>query len=200
LTIEFQNVTKDAQGILARNLNIAADINLIMPDCSNIVNAIICESSLYVGNKASLTLNNGSGIHSSAIRVRGNALFEDGTTVNVTANPGSQKSCLGISINGDLILSTNVSMNVSIDDASAGSSRCIRVTGIIDIDEGSTLSAVAKKAHGIECFGHVKMGKDSSVTADTAGENVDIFCYGAVVNFGGVLNAEVEALGGVHVK
>jgi hypothetical protein len=27
-----------------------------------------------------------------------------------------------------------------------------------------------------------------------------MFCYGAVVNFGGVLNAEVEALGGVHVK
>lgn len=200
LTIEFQNVTEDAQGILAQNLHITADINLIMPDCSNIVNAVICESSLYVGNKASLTVQNGSGVHSSAIRVRGNALFEEGTTVNVTVNPGTEKSCKGFSINGDLILGANVSLSVSMDDAAAEDSDCIRVTGIMDIGAGSTLSGEAKKAYGIECFGPIKLGKGASVTAEGAGEDVDIFCYGALVNCGATVKGEVVAIGGEHSK
>jgi hypothetical protein len=93
-----------------------------------------------------------------------------------------------------------MTMNVSIDDAAAELSECIRVTGLIDVGAGTTVSAQSKNCYGIECYGPIKLGNGSIISADSLKEGADIFCYGAIVNYGSTINSEVEALGGVHNK
>ena len=198
LTIEFQNVTTNMQGILADNLTISSDITVTTADCENIVNGIVCGSSLLVFNKANVTVNNGAGKYSAAVRVRSNALFEEGTAMNVSVAPGSIEICKGVSINGDLILGKNTSLHVSIDDEIARIGECVRVTGLLEVDSGSTVTASAKKDHAVACYGTIVMNEEATVSATTDGECDDIFCSGAVINNGAVVNAEIEALGGVH--
>ena len=60
--------------------------------------------------------------------------------------------------------------------------------------------ALKKINYGIECFGPIRLGKGASVTAEGAGEDVDIFCYGALVNCGATVKGEVVAIGGEHSK
>ena len=47
---------------------------------------------------------------SSAVRVRGNAFLEEGTTLKVLANPGSSGICKGLSISGDLFLGKDTTL------------------------------------------------------------------------------------------
>ena len=200
LEIAFENVSKDAQGIFASNIQIMADVTIDMPDCSNIVNGIVCDSSLMLMNQASLTLNNGSAAYSSGIRVRGNTFLHSGCSINLTTNPGTVEECKGLSINGDLILAEGSAVNVSVDDASSANGECLRVNGMIDAGKGANVNASAKVASSIECYGAIKLNEGASVSANTEGSKKDIVCYGAVVDFGATVSGEIEALGGVHNK
>jgi hypothetical protein len=61
------------------------------------------------------------------------------------------------------------------------------------------VTASAKKAYSIECYGSVELKSGASVSASTE-EGIDLLCYGAIVNYGAAVNGEVEALGGTFSK
>ena len=195
LEIEFRNVTSSIQGIFADNLTIDSNITITMPDCKDIANGIVCGSSLIMTGNASVTVNNGSATHCSAVRVRGNALFEEGAKLNISVNPGAVETCKGLSVNGDLILGTGASLNVSIDDASAKVGECVRVTGLLEVGNGASLVASAKKSSAIACYGSIVANDKATVTAKTEGEDSDIFCCGAVIHEGAVISTEIKTFG-----
>ena len=201
LTIEFPNAGGEAAGISAANLTIASDLTVKTPDCEKAVNGIVCASSLMVINKATVTVNNGAATKfSSAVRVRGNAFFEEGTTLKTATNPGTTGICKGLTVNGDLFLGKETAIEVSIDDSDTDQGECIRVSGLMEIGIGSTVTASAKKAPSIECFGTIEANKGATVSAASENNDADIFCSGAVVNYGAEINAEIDAIGGVNNK
>ena len=199
LTIEFPNRSGDAAGISAANLTIASDLTVTTPDCEKAVNGIVCASSLMVINKATVTVNNGAAAKfSSAVRVRGNAFFEEGTTLKTSTNPGTTGICKGLTVNGDLFLGKETTIEVSIDDSTTDQGECIRVSGLMEIGIGSTVTASAKNASAIECLGTIEANNGATVSATSENNDADIFCSGAVVNHGAEINAEIYAIGGVN--
>ena len=201
LTIEFPNASGEAAGISAANLTIASDLTITTPNCDRAVNGIVCTSSLLVVNKSTVTVNNGAATKfSSAVRVRGNAFFEEGTTLKISTNPGTTEICKGFTVNGDLVLGKNTTLDVSIDDGNTDQGECIRVSGLMDAGIGSTVTASAKKASAIECYGAIEANKGATISAKSDNNDADIFCSGAVVNHGAEINAEIDAIGGVHSR
>ena len=201
LTIEFPNASGEAAGISAANLTVASDLTVITPDCEKAVNGIVCASSLMVVNKATVTVNNGAATKfSSAVRVRGNAFFEEGTTLKTSTNLGTTEICKGFTVNGDLFLGKNTTLDVSIDDGNTDQGECIRVSGLMDAGIGSTVTASAKKASAIECYGAIEANKGATISAKSDNNDADIFCSGAVVDHGAEINAEIDAIGGVHSR
>ena len=200
LTIEFQNVTGDAQGILASRVMLLADVTVKLPDCSGVSGGIVCDSSLLMASGASLAIENGTANFNSAVRIRGNALLEGGTALNVSVNGASTGTCRGISINGDLVLGEGAQVNVSVNDAEASVSECLRVTGVIDLAADAIVTASAVKGHSIECYGAIRAMEGATISASTEGDLADAICYGALVNYGATVNGEVEALGGTYNK
>ena len=199
LTIEFPNASGEAAGISAANLTVASDLTVITPNCDRAVNGIVCTSSLLVVNKATVTVNNGAATKfSSAVRVRGNAFFEEGTTLKTSTNPGTTEICKGFTVNGDLFLGKDTTLDVSIDDSNTDQGECIRISGLMEIGAGSTVNASAKKTNAIECFGSIEVNKDVAISAVSDHNDADIFCSGAVVNRGAKIDGEMDAIGGVH--
>ena len=198
LTIEFRNVGDSMQGILAANVTVGSDLTLIMGDCATISNGIVCDSSLILADNATVTVQGGAATHSAAVRVRGNAYLEEGTALNISVKSGSVESCKGLSINGDLTLGKNTDLTVTSDDETAAVSECVRVTGFMDVEVGAKVTASAKKTPAIECYGSMELNRNAVVTAITAAEGADVLCYGAVVNLGATVEAEVDAFGGIH--
>ena len=199
LTIEFPNASGEAAGISAANLTVASDLTVITPNCDRAVNGIVCTSSLLVVNKATVTVNNGAATKfSSAVRVRGNAFFEEGTTLKTSTNPGTTEICKGFTVNGDLFLGKDTTLDVSIDDGNTDQGECIRVSGLMEIGIGSTVTVSAKNTYAIECFGSIEANKDVAISAVSDHNDADIFCSGAVVNRGAKIDGEMDAIGGVH--
>ena len=199
LTIEFPNKSGEAAGISAANLTIASDLTLTTPDCESAVNGIVCTSSLMVVNKATVTVNNGAAAKfSSAVRVRGNAFFEEGTTLKASTNPNSIGICKGLTVNGDLFLGKDTILEVSIDDTTTDQGECIRVSGLMEIGIGSTVAASSKKTPAIECFGTIEANNGATVSAASENNDADIFCSGAVVNHGAEFNAEIDSIVGIN--
>ena len=199
LTIEFPNARGDAAGLSAADLTVGADLTVITPDCENAVNGVICDSSLILVNKGTVTVHNGASTkYSSAVRVRGNALLEEGTAINISTNPGTSGMCKGLSVSGDLVLGKDTSLDVSIDDGATDLGECIRVSGLLEIGNGATVTASAKNAPAIECFGSIEANKDATIFAVSAQNDAGIFCSGAVVNRGANIDGEIDALGGIH--
>ena len=199
LTIEFPNAGGEAAGISAANLTIASDLAVTTPDCEKAVNGIVCATSLMVVNKATVTVNNGAASKfSSAVRVRGNAFFEEGTTLKTSTNSGTTGICKGFTVNGDLFLGKDTVLEVSIDDSNTDQGECIRVSGLMEIGIGSNVTASSKKAPAIECFGTIEVNKGATVSAASENNDADIFCSGAVVNHGAEINAEMDVIGGVN--
>ena len=199
LTIEFPNAGGEAAGISAANLTIESNLTVTIPDCEKAVNGIVCASSLMVVNKATVTVNNGAATKfSSAVRVRGNAFFEEGTTLKTSTNPGTTEICKGLTINGDLFLGKETTIEVSIDDSNTDQGECIRVSGLMEIGSDSTVTASAKNASAIECLGTIEANKGATISAKSDNNDADIFCSGAVVNYGAEINAEIDAIGGVN--
>ena len=199
LTIEYQNVTESGTGIVAEDLWIGCDITITTPDGVDIANGIVCTANLTLRNKADVKINNGSARSSTAVSVRGNAIIESGSSLDVAVNPGSTFACNGICVDGNLVIGRDVALNVSIDDEIAEVSECIDVAGIMTIAQNSTVTASAKKTYAIECYGALKASKGSALTAATAGEGADIFCYSVFVDEGAIVYAEINALGGIYV-
>ena len=199
LTIEFPNAGGEAAGISAANLTIESNLTVTTPDCEKAVNGIVCASSLMVVNKATVTVNNGAATKfSSAVRVRGNAFFEEGTTLKTSTNPGTTGICKGLTVNGDLFLGKNTTIDVSIDDSTTDQGECIRVSGLMEIGSDATVTASAKNASAIECLGTIEANKGATISAKSDNNDADIFCSGAVVNYGAEINAEIDAIGGVN--
>ena len=198
LTIGFPNAEGEAAGISAANLTIASDLTVTTPDCEKAVNGIVCATSLMVINKATVTVNNGAATKfSSAVRVRGNAFFEEGTTLKTATNPGTTGICKGLTVNGDLFLGKETTIEVSIDDSNTDQGECIRVSGLMDVGIGSTVTASSKNASAIECFGTIEANKGATISAASENNDADIFCSGVVVNHGAKINVEIDAIGGV---
>ena len=194
LIIEFPNVGNEAAGISADNLTIATDVTVITSDCEKMVNGIVCATSLMVVNKATITVHNGAATRfSSAVRVRGNAFFEEGTTLKVSTNPGTTEICKGLTVSGDLFLGKGATLEVSIDDGSTDQGECIRVSGLMEIGKSSTVTATAKNAPAIECFGAIEANKGATISANSDNNDADIYCSGAVINHGAEINAEFDA-------
>ena len=198
LVIEIPNANGEAAGISAAELTVASDLTVITADCENKVSGIVCTSSMLVVNKATVTVNNGAAMYSSAVRVRGSAFMEEGTALKVSANPGATGICKGLAISGDLFLGKYTALDVSIDDGATDQGECIRVSGLMEIGIGSTVTASAEKASAIECFGCIEVNKDAVVSAVSGQNNADVFCGGAVVNGGAKIDGEIEAIGGIH--
>ena len=199
LTIEFPNARVDVAGLSAADLTIGADLTVITPDCENAAHGIICDSSLILVNKATVTVHSGaSPKYSSAIRVRGNALMEEGTTLNASVKSGTSGICKGLTVNGDLVLGKDAAIDVSIDDGATDLGECIRVSGLMEIGNGSTVTASAKNTHAIECFGTIEANEGAAVSAVSDKNDADIFCSGAVVNCGAKIDGEIDAIGGIH--
>ena len=199
LTIEFPNAKVDAAGLSAADLTVGADLTIITPDCENAVHGIICDSSLIIVNKANVTVHSGaSPKYTSAVRVRGNVLMEEGTTLNASVKSGTSGICKGLTVNGDLVLGKDSAIDVSIDDGATDLGECIRVSGLMEIGIGSTVTASAKNAPAIECFGSIEANKDATVSATSDQNDAGIFCSGAVINRGVEIDGEIDAIGGVH--
>ena len=196
LTIEFQNVSRDGIAIVADDLWIGADINITTPDCSEISNAIICTSSLSVRSQSCVKINNGAARSSTAVSVDGNATIEKGSSLEINVRPGAQDTCNGILVEGELTLGRDSSLKVSVDDENAVINNCISVSGLLSIGKGSSIMASAKKANVIECYSTIVLGEGATIS----GEGTRVFCSGAVINEGATVNAEFDALGGVHNK
>ena len=196
LTIEFRNASPEAAGVFADNLTILTDLTVNTTNCENVVNGIVCASSLLIVDEATVTVNNGAAKYCSAVRVRGNALLEEGTTLKISAASGSTGVCKGLSVSGDLYLGKNVSLEVAIEDSTAEQSECIRVSGLMDIDLGAAVTATAKNAPAIECLGTIEANAGATISAATE-NGTDLFCSGAVVDRGATITADVDALGGV---
>ena len=196
LTIEFENVSRDGIAIVADDLWIGADINISTPDCSEISNAIICTSSLTVRNQACLKINNGAARSSTAISVGGNATVEKGATLDINVKSGVVEGCNGFSVAGDLTIGRGASLEVSIDDENTENANCISVSGLLSLGKDSIVTVSAKKANVIECYSTIVLGEGATIS----GEGTPVFCSGAVINEGATVNAEFDALGGVHNK
>jgi hypothetical protein len=68
----------------------------------------------------------------------------------------------------------------------------------MEVGLGSTVSASAKNAYAIECFGAVEANKDAAISASSEKKDHDIFCSGAVVNSDATFDGDIDAIGGVH--
>lgn len=199
LTVEFPNARVDVAGLSAADLTVGADLTVITPDCENAVHGIVCDSSLILVNKATVTVHNGaSAKYSSAVRVRGNALMEEGTALHVSVNPGSSGICKGLAVNGDLVLGKDAAIDVSVDDGATDLGECIRVSGMLEVGIGSAVTASAKNVPAIACFGSIEVKKGAAISAVSEKNDADIFCSGAVVNRGAEIDGEIDAIGGVH--
>ena len=151
-----------------------------------------------VVNKAKVTVKNGAAKNSVAVRVRGNALLEEGITLDVSMNPGTTGLCKGLSVSGDVFMGNNTTLAVAIDDEATDLGECIRVSGLMEIGSGSTVTASAKKSYAIECLGTIEANKDAVISAVSDKKDTDIFCSGAVVNYGAEINGNVDAIGGIR--
>ena len=200
LTIEIPDKCGEAVGIFASKLTVTTDITVKTPDCENKVHGIVCDSSLLVAEKSTVTVNNCAAKNSVGVRVRGNALFEEGTSLKVSVNPGTTEICKGLSVSGDIFLGKDTSLAVSVNDESAESGECIRVSGLMEVGIGATITASAKNAHAIECFGAIEAKNSSAISAVSDKKDADVFCSGTVVNHGAKFDAEIDAIGGIHNK
>lgn len=200
LIIEIPDKCGEAVGIFASKLTVTTDITVKTPDCENKVHGIVCDSSLLVANKATITVNNGAAKNSAGVRVRGNTLFEEGTALKVSVNPGTTEICKGLSVSGDVFLGKDTSLEVVVDDEATDRGECIRVSGLMEIGVGSTVTASAKNSYAIECFGAIEAKKGSAISAVSNKKDSDIFCSGAVVNCGAKIDADIDAIGGIHNK
>ena len=199
LTIELPNTSDEAVGIAADNLTVATDLAVTTPDCENMVNGIVCASDLMVVSKSTVTVTNGAATkYSSAVRVRGNAFFEEGTTLKTSTNSDTTGICKGLTVSGDLVLGKDTTLEVSIDDSATDLGECIRVSGLMEIGIGSTVTASAKNTYAIESFGAIEANKGASISASSEKKDHDIFCSGAVANFGATIDGEIDAIGGIH--
>ena len=199
LTIELPNASNEAAGLAAANLTVATDLTVTTSDCEKQVNGILCTSDLIVASQGAVTVNNGSATkYSSAVRVRGNAFFEAGATLKASTNSDTAGICKGFTVSGDLSLGKDTAIDVSIDDSATDLGECLRVSGLLDIGIGSTVTASAKNAYAIECFGTIEANKGASVSAASDKKDVDIFCSGPVVNHGAEIVGELDAIGGLH--
>lgn len=199
LTVEFEGTCSDAMGIYAKNLKFETDVTVTLPDCANIVNGMYSEGNIMLMNGATVTIHNGAGKFSTAVKSCNNIQLETGTTLNVTVNPGTTDICKAFEVNGSLLLWDDAALRVSMDDAVAQTSKCISVSGLMSVGKNAKVTASAKKAYSIECYGSVELKSGASVSASTE-EGVDLLCYGAIVNYGAAVNGEVEALGGSYSK
>lgn len=200
LSIEFEGTSAEAMGIFAKDIRIETDITIDLPDCSNIVNGIYSEASLILSGGASVTVNNGAATYSTAVKARNNVDIEKGSSLNVSIRPGATETCRGLTVGGSLTVWDDATLNVSVDDEVAKMSECIHVPGLLIAKDGATVTASSKKAYAIECYGSMELNDGANVSASKEGEGVDLVCYGAIVNYGAVVNAEIEALGDVHIK
>ena len=199
LTIEFPNARVDAAGLSAADLTVGADLTVITPDCENAVHGIICDSSLILVNKATVTVNGGASTkYSSAVRVRGNTFLEEGTALNISLNPGTSEIYKGLTVNGDLVLGKDSALDVSVDDGATDLGECIRVSGLMEVGSDSTVTASAKNAPAIECFGSIEANEGAAISAVSDQNNADVFCSGSVVNRGAEIDGEMDAIGGIH--
>ena len=199
LTIELPNAIDEAVGLAADNLTVATDLTVKAYDCEKMVNGIVCTSDLIVASKATVTVNSGSATkYSSAVRVRGNAFFEEGTTLKASTNSDTTGICKGLTVSGDVFLGKDTTLEVSIDDSTTDLGECIRVSGLMEIGIGSTVTASAKKTYAIECFGAIEANNGASISASSEKKDLDIFCSGAVINHGATFDGEIDAIGGIH--
>lgn len=199
LIIEYQNVTESAMGIVAEDLWIGADVTIITPDCADISNGIICTSSLVLRNKANVVVKNGASRSSTAVSVRGNVIFENGSSMDVTVTSGSTEACNGFCVDGNLVLGRETSLNVVINDDIAERSECISILGVMSVGTDATVNASAKKAYAVECSGTLDISEGAVFSASSDGTGADVFCI-TLVDSGATVNAEVEALGGTYSK
>lgn len=200
LTVELTGTSGSAMGIFAKDLRVETDISITMPDSVSICNGIYCEGALTITNGATVTVNNGSSAYSTAVKACNNVSVELGAALNVSIAPGTTELCRGLTVGGSLIVWDDATLNVTVDDQAAKTSECISVYGLLSVSDNARVTAAAKKAYGIECFGSVELGKDATISSLTEAEGVDMLCYGAIVNYGAEVNSEVEALGGIYSK
>ena len=199
LAIELPNTSDEAVGIAANSLTVTTDLTGTTSNCETLVNGIVCSTDLMVANKASITVNGGSATkYSSAVRVRGNAFFEEGTSLSVSMNSGSTDICKGFTVSGDLLLGKDTTLAVSVDDSATDRGECIRVSGLMEIGVGATVTASAKNAYAIECFSAIEANKGAAISASSNQKDYDILCSGAVVDFGATFDGEIDAIGGIH--
>ena len=198
LTIEMPNKAMESVGIFASELIIGSDVKITTPDCEKQVNGIVCASSLLIVGKAEVNVNSGASNYCSAVRVRGNAFLEEGTALNISVKSGTTETCKGLTVSGDLFLGKDTKVDVSIDDGGANQGQCIRVSGLMEIGAGSTVKASAKSTYAIECLGTIEANKDAVISAASEKKDHDIFCSGAMLNYGASVDGEIEALGGIH--
>lgn len=200
LSIEYEGTCTDTLGIFAKDIRIESDISMTLTDSTNISNGLYSEGNLTISNGSTVTVNTYAATFNTAVKVSNNLHIETGSALNVSANPGTADLCRGVTVGGSLVVWEEASLNVSVDDAAAKRSECINVAGLMKIRDAAKVSASAKKAHGIECYGSMELGVDASILASSEREGADLLCYGAIVNHGTDVNGETEALGGIHSK
>ena len=200
LTIDYVGTCTDAMGIHGKNIRTESDITINMPNCTNIVNGLYCESTLAVSKGATVTVNNGAGKYSTAVKARDNLHVENGSSLIVNAAAGTTDVCKGLSVGGVLMIWDDSTVKVTVDDSTAKAGECINAAGLVSLGKGASLTASSKSAYAIECSGAMELNPGSTVTASTEGEGTDLFCYGAIVDYGGTINGEAEVLGDIHRK
>lgn len=117
--------------------------------------------------------------------------------VTVTVSD-TQNVALGIECNYLSLLDENA-LTVSVGSAAQNAGILSR-TGM-DICKNAALnvtSAAAQDSCGIQCMGNIVADSEAAINAVSGGKRAGIVCYGALIDRGAQINAEVEAIGGVH--
>lgn len=198
LSIEFEGTSGDVTGIYAKDLKIESEVSLELPDCTNIANGIYSDGSMVLTNGASVTVKGGAGKFCTAVKTRNNLDIEYDSSLNVSIAPGSADLCRGLTVGGSLVVWDGAGLSVSVDDEAVKTSECISVSGLLRVKDGASLSAASKKAYAVACYGSIELNEGASISASCEAETTDLLCYGALVNYGGTVNAEAEALGGAY--
>ena len=120
--------------------------------------------------------------------------------VSITLADATEDS-LGINCN---YMYLDEAKNLNIQVGAAENNSGISTRGGIFFDKDSVVnvlcSAATKESYGIECTGKLTAKENAAIHAKSGNGAADIVCYSVVLDYGAVLDAEIEAVNGILNK
>lgn len=111
----------------------------------------------------------------------------------------AEESSVGISCT---YLNLDDEKNLAVKAGAAESSTGIYAREGMCLDKDSAVivlgAAAEKGSYGIECGGNITAKENAAIQSDSGSERAGIVCYGAFLDGGAHIQAEIEAIGGIY--